>query len=250
MSREPSLLLRAIARGLHRLFSARILWLGLKSLLAALALLGVLWVLINTLFSWWLWPWLQGLFPDSWAGWLSSPWSHWGGALVFAVLVSLVLALLVAPLGALFAGQLTDSVAAMIEQEDYPDAPPGQALPWRQSLKVSLRFFGLSLLCNLMALPLLLVPVVNLLVFFGLNGYLLGREYFELAAARTRPLPQAHACYRRYRSSVFAGGVLVAVMVAIPLVNIMAPLFAAVLMVHLHQLLAARERAHPAAPAP
>jgi len=249
-SGEPALLLRAFTRSLRRLLSARILWLGVKALLAALVLIVVLWLLINGLFSWWLWPWWQGLMADAWAGWLGSPWSHWGGSVLFAVLVGLVLALLVAPLSALMAGQLIDNVAAMIEHEDYPGVPSGQALPLWQSLKVSLRFFGWSLICNLLALPVLLVPIVNVVVFFGLNGYLLGREYFEFAAARTRSLPEAHACYRRYRHSVFAGGVLIACMVAIPLVNLMTPLFAAVMMVHLYQLLAAREREHPAVPAP
>jgi len=230
-SRE--LLFRALGRSLRRLRSRRFLWLGVKCVLAALLLALVLWLLANNLFLYWIGPWLQIHFPSSTA--------HWSGLLLFIFLSTVLMAWLIAPLTALLAGQLTDNVAEIIEKEDYPDHPPGTALSNWQSLKVSLRFCGLSLLCNVLALPFLLFPVLHLLVFFLINGYLLGREYFEFAAARFRFPPQAHQYYRKQRGIVFVGGLFVAAVVAIPVLNILAPLFAAALMVHLHKLLSARE---------
>jgi len=227
------LLFRALKRSAGLIRNRRFLWLGAKCVLAALLLAVVLWLLANNLFLYWIGPWLQIHWP--------SPTAHWSGLLLFIFLSTFLMAWLIAPLMALLAGQLTDNVAEIIEEEDYPDHRPGSALSNWQSLKVSLRFCGLSLLCNVLALPFLLVPVLNVLVFFLINGYLLGREYFEFAAARFRALPQAQVYYRKQRGIVFIGGLFVAAVITIPVLNILAPLFAAALMVHLHKLLSARD---------
>jgi CysZ protein len=43
----------------------------------------------------------------------------------------------------------------------------------------------LSIALNLLALPIYaLIPLLNVVLFLGLNGYLFGREYFELIALR------------------------------------------------------------------
>jgi len=231
------LLFRALKLSVRRMFSARFLYLGMKCFLIAILLAVVLWLAANNLFLYWIAPWLQTHLPAS----LTSPASHWTVLFLYILLSMLLMAWLIAPLTALMAGQLTDNVAEIIEKEDYSDQPPGTGLSNGQSLKVSLRFVGLSLLCNLLALPFLLIPVLNIVIFFLINGYLLGREYFEFAAARFRPLPQAHLYYRKQRRIVFIGGLFVAALISIPVLNIFTPLFAAALMVHLHKLLSARD---------
>jgi len=233
VSTPRELLFRALGLSLRRLLSRRCLWLVIKCVLAAMVLAVVLWLLANNLFLYWIGPWLQIHFPSSTV--------HWSGLLLFIFLSTVLMAWLIAPLTALLAGQFTDMLAEIIEKEDYPADPPGTGLSNMQSFKVALRFMGLSLLCNLLALPFLLVPVLNVLVFFLINGYLLGREYFQFAAARFRSLPQALQYYRAQRGIVFVGGLFIAAVVAIPVLNILAPLFAAALMVHLHKLLSARD---------
>jgi len=232
-----AVLFRALKRSLCSMISARFLWLSTQCLLAALLLAAVLWLLANNLFLYWIGPWLQSHLPT----YLTSPTSHWAGLFLFILFSSIFMAWLIVPLMVLLAGQLTDNVAEIIEQEAYPNQKPGNALSNGQSLKVSLHFLGLSLLYNVLALPFLWVPVLNVVVFFLINAYLLGREYFEFAAARFRRLPQAHLYYRKQRKIVFVGGLFVAAVVAIPILNIFAPLFAAALMVHLHKLLSARD---------
>jgi len=231
------LLFRALKLSVRRMFSTRFLYLGVKCFLSAILLAVVLWFAANNLFLYWIGPWLQTHFPAS----LTSPTSHWTLLFLYILLSILLMAWLIAPLTAFLAGQLTDNVAEIIEKEDYPDQPPGTALSSGQSLKVSLRFVGLSLLCNLLALPFLLIPVLNIVIFFLINGYLLGREYFEFAASRFRTLPQAHLYYRKQRRIVFIGGLFIATVIAIPVLNIFASLFAATLMVHLHKLLSAHD---------
>jgi len=107
----------------------------------------------------------------------------------------------------------------------------------------SLKFFAVVVLGNIVALLLLLVPGINIAAFFIVNGYLLGREFFEFAAMRFRPEAEARALRRKYAGTVFLAGLLIAAFLAVPLLNLLTPLFAAAMMVHLHKAVGARENA-------
>ena len=101
------------------------------------------------------------------------------------------------------------------------------------------------LLGNLLALFLLLVPGVNIAAFFLVNAYLLSREFFEFAAMRFRSEAEARALRRKHALTVFLAGLVIAVFLAVPLLNLLTPLFAAAMMVHLYKRLAAAERLEP-----
>ena len=73
--------------------------------------------------------------------------------------------------------------------------------------------------------------------FFAANAYLLGREYFELAAMRFRPVSEARALRKANQSAVFVAGMFIAAFVSIPIINLATPLFATALMVHIHKRL-------------
>lgn len=153
------------------------------------------------------------------------------------------LVFLVPPVTSLIAGIFLDEIAETVERTYYPQDPPGRAVPLGQSIPASIRFFWVVVLVNLGVLVLLLVPGVNVVVFLVANGYLLGREYFELAAARFRPIEEAKALRRRNATEVFLGGLLIAGFVAIPVVNLLTPLVATAFMVHLQKRIAGREAA-------
>jgi CysZ protein len=155
------------------------------------------------------------------------------------LLVALIYLIPVA--SAIVAGYFLDDVAEIVEQADYPTDRPGVPLPLGKALLYGLRFAGLSLLVNLAALMLLFVPGVNILVFFVANAYLLGREYFELAASRFRPMPDAARLRVANRGTVFAAGAVIALLVLIPIVNLLTPLFGVAMMVHVHKRIMARE---------
>lgn len=153
------------------------------------------------------------------------------------------LAFLIPPVSALVSGFFLDDAAEQVEKAHYPDDPPGEPLSVARSLVYGLRFAGLSLAVNLFALLLFFIPGVNLAAFFIANGYLLGREYFEMAAARFRPMAEAEAMRLRNRPIVFGAGLVVALLVAIPVVNLLTPLFGIALMVHIHKHVERVERA-------
>ena len=109
-----------------------------------------------------------------------------------------------------------------------------------------MRFALLSIAVNLVALILLFVPGLNLVAFIGANGYLLGREYFELAAMRFRSVDEARAMRRHFGVTVFFAGLVIAGFVAIPLLNLFTPLFATALMVRVHKRLSRVQELRPA----
>ncbi|RWF20704.1 MAG: sulfate transporter family protein, partial [Mesorhizobium sp.] len=207
----------------------------LKTLGLTLLALAALWFAISSLFEWLALPWIDALLPGlpAWAGLL--------GLIVAGIGLALGLALLIAPVTAIIAGLFLDDVADVVERTDYPGDPPGRAVPALRSLVLAVKFFGVVILGNIVALLLLLVPGINIAAFFVVNGYLLGREFFEFAAMRFRPEADAKALRRKYAGTVFLAGLVVAAFLAVPLLNLLTPLFAAALMVHLHKAVSARE---------
>jgi CysZ protein len=144
---------------------------------------------------------------------------------------------LMGPISSLIAALFVDQVAEEVERTSFPADPLGRSLPIAQSLVLSVKFFGLVLLVNFIALLLLLVPGLNLIAFFVANGYLLGREYFELAAMRYRPVEEAKILRRENAVRVFLAGLAIACVVVIPFLNLVTPIFATALMVRVHKRL-------------
>jgi CysZ protein len=139
---------------------------------------------------------------------------------------------LLVPITSLFAGLFLDDIAAAVEARFYPDDPPGRELPIGRSVMIALKFTLVVIFVNIGVLFLLLVPGVNLVIFYVANGYLLGREYFELVALRHLSYAETRALREKYRLRVFLSGFLIAFLVSIPIVNLLTPLFATAFMVH------------------
>jgi CysZ protein len=165
-------------------------------------------------------------------------WLSWMLSIVVALGLIASLTFLAAPTASLVAGFYLDNIADAVEREIDPLGPRGRPLPLPASLYVGLRFAALSLLVNLAVLALTLFTGVGFAAFFVLNGYLLGREYFELAAMRHLPFPQAVELRRQRSFDVFFSGMIVAVFVAVPLLNLFTPLFATAFMTRIVKRLA------------
>jgi CysZ protein len=163
-------------------------------------------------------------------------------ATILSVLVGLGLvvglAFLIAPVTSLVAGFFLDDMAAIVERTIDSTGVLGKPIPAGAATIFALRFAGLSILVNLIALALLFAPVVNIVAFLGANGYLLGREYFEFAAMRFRPPAEARAMRRHFAPRIFLAGLIIAAFVAIPILNLCTPLFATAFMTRMHKRLA------------
>jgi CysZ protein len=233
------MILDAARAAASQLFSTEFRSVFFKTLGLTLLTLAALWLGLKELFDWLALPWIDALLPGfpGWAGWLG-----FIAAIVAGVGLALGLALLIAPVTAIVAGLFLDDIAETVERTDYPLDPPGRSVPALQSIVLALKFFAVVIAGNLVALLLLLVPGINIGAFFLVNGYLLGREFFEFAAMRFQPEADAKALRSKYAGTVFLAGLVIAGFLAIPLLNLLTPLFAAAMMVHLHKAVSAGER--------
>jgi CysZ protein len=132
-----------------------------------------------------------------------------------------------------------DRIAEEVEREHYPADPPGKALPLWIAAWEGGKTALLAVAIYLCAAPLLLLAGFGAVIFFLATAYILGREYFELAAMRFRPPAEAKALRKRNATMVYIGGLFIAAFVSIPIVNLATPLFAMALMVHVHKRLGA-----------
>jgi CysZ protein len=131
-------------------------------------------------------------------------------------------------------GFFLDGALAAVEARRYPGLKPAN----RQSLPAALlgasRLAVLAIALNLLVLPAyLLLPGLNLVLFYAINGWLLGREYFELAALRRFAPGEVRRLWQAHRLRLVAGGAAIAFLLTLPLINLAAPLVGAVFMLHL-----------------
>ncbi|MGH6943360.1 MAG: EI24 domain-containing protein, partial [Geminicoccaceae bacterium] len=171
------------------------------------------------------WPWLDTIVA-------------FAGSAVVVVLAWLLFPVAVAAGLNFFA----EDVAEAVERRHYPELGPALGLGIAQSIWASVRFAAFALLLNLLVLPVYLLPVANAGVYLALNGYLLGREYFEVVALRRVGPAAAKALRREARLTVWLAGVVIAVMLIIPFFNLVAPVVGVGFMVHLFQRLLRRSR--------
>jgi uncharacterized protein involved in cysteine biosynthesis len=137
----------------------------------------------------------------------------------------------------LVASLFVDEVADHVEREYYPAERPGMALPLGIALTEGVKTAALTILVYLIALPLVFFAGAGFIAFFIATAWLLGREYFELAAMRFRPPAEAKAMRKDNAAIIFTAGLVIAAFVSIPLLNLATPLFGMAFMVHMHKRL-------------
>jgi CysZ protein len=131
-------------------------------------------------------------------------------------------------------GFFLDGALAAAEAKDYPDLPPPRPQGLAAMLASGLRLAVFSIALNLLALPLyLLLPGLNLAIFYTINGWLLGREYFELVAQRRMAPREIRQAWRENRPHLILAGAIIAGLLTVPVVNLAAPLIGALFMLHL-----------------
>ncbi|WP_091300140.1 EI24 domain-containing protein [Gemmobacter aquatilis] len=160
-------------------------------------------------------------------------------ASIGSVLVMMGLSVfLMMPVAALFSGLFLESVTDAVEDRHYPTLPPAQPVPLSDSLIDAANLFGLLIFAN--ALALLLYPFVGPLipvVFWALNGFLLGREYFTLVAMRRLGRQGARALRARHTATIWIAGTLMAAPLSIPVLNLVVPVLGVATFTHLfHRL--------------
>jgi len=212
-----------------------ILW---RSIGVALVLITVLAVGLQRLLSWF------ATYGEGWAETMLGPGFHtplnvlaWVVSIAAGVGVVLGGIFLMPAITSLVASFFVDDVADLVEREHYPAERPGIALPMGLAISEGVRTALLTILVYLIALPFVIAAGAGFLIFFIATAWLLGKQYFELAAMRFRPPVEARLMRKDNAATIFAAGLIIAAFVSIPIVNLATPLFGMAFMVHMHKLL-------------
>jgi uncharacterized protein involved in cysteine biosynthesis len=209
---------------------------ALGSVLLTLALLAGLF---------WLGGWLLGVGGDMTATlpWLGETQAPGVIGVILYVLAALGLSLfLTGPVAALFVGLFMEVVIAAVERRSYAAAGPGTPAPMLDQIKAALLLFLAVLAGNLLVLLLsLLFPPAAPFLLIAVNGWLLGREYVEAVALRRMPSAEAKAFRRRHRGRVLGVGAAMAALMAVPVINLAAPLLGAAAATHLYHRVQAEQ---------
>ncbi|WP_237153612.1 sulfate transporter family protein [Oryzibacter oryziterrae] len=195
-----------------------------RSIGLTVGLLAVVWIGVHT--------GMDAMMPALPENWL------WFANFVTGLVLAVGLGFLVAPVTGLFAGLFLDEVAEVVERTHYPQDPPGKPLDFWTGLASALRFTGLLVVVNAALLLLLLLPGVNVPIFFVVNAYLIGREYFEFVASRFHDPQTVRQMRQRFSGKLFLAGLIITAVLAVPILNLLTPLFATALMVHVYKALA------------
>lgn len=165
-----------------------------------------------------------------------APALSWSSLLLFP-LMSIFLMI---PVAAGFSGLFAEQVAEAVEETHYP-AAKGLPVDFWDGLWESLAVMGAVILVTLATLVLtpFLGPLASVL-FYGGNGWLLGREFFQMAARRHLHEPQATALRRGLTAQATTLGVLIAALLTVPVLNVVVPVLAAAGFTHLYHISASR----------
>ena len=228
----------AAIKAFSQMFAPALRRVLLKAIGLSLVLITLIGILMQRLLAAWA---------ETGANWAEqaigfAPHAAWSAlAWVLSIMAGLGIitgALFLMPAVTAFVGSFfVDEIADVVEREHYPAEPRGRALPFFRALIEGLQFAALALLVYLCALPFILFAGLGVIILFLANAYLLGREYFELAAMRFRPPHEAKAMRKTNAIYVFLAGMFVAMFVSIPIVNLATPIFAMAFMVHIHKKL-------------
>ncbi|MCF2905250.1 EI24 domain-containing protein [Octadecabacter sp. CECT 8868] len=207
--------------------------------------LGLTIALLIGIYAGWLW--LIETFADgpltlpfvgeiTWIGNLAG----WGGL----ALILLMSVFLMIPVASAITSFFLEDVADAVEAKHYPLLMPAPKVPFVDAVRDTIMFFGVLIGANLLAfVAYAIMPFFAVPIFFALNGYLLGREYFTIAAMRREGRAGARAMYRQNTAEIWMAGLLMAVPLTIPLLNLFVPILGAATFTHLYHRISARSGA-------
>ena len=209
---------------------------------------AVVFILLNVL-VWWIFSSTVDLSSLSLWGWLEDI-LDWTAGFVVGLSLLIVSAVLFPGVSTIIVGFLLEDVVAAVEARYYPNEPPARPQPVSEVVASTTRFalmvIGLNLLCLPFYLILMLIPPLNLVLYYVLNGYLISREFFELVALRRMEPAAALNMRRESRGKIMVAGILLTFLLTIPIVNFLTPVIATAFMVHLFHSLPGRQEIIPA----
>lgn len=169
-------------------------------------------------------------------GWLDSLIAWAGGATV------VVLALMLFPASfGIVVSIFLERIADIVESAHYPQLGPARGIPIWTGIWTGVVFLVAVIVLNLVMLPLYIVAIfvagLGAVLFYGINGWLTGRLYYEQVALRRYSPAEVKAWRRANRWMLWATGTVIVFLGTIPILNLIVPVVGTAAMVHVAQTL-------------
>ena len=153
------------------------------------------------------------------------------GSLGVMLLVSIFLMI---PVASAITSLFLDEVAQAVEDKHYPHLPPAKGTSFAEGMRDTVNFLGVLMAANIFAIILyVLLPFAAFFIFYALNGFLLGREYFQIVAMRRLGVEEAKQLRSKHQGTIWLAGCLMAVPLTFPLINLIIPLLGAATFTHI-----------------
>ncbi|MFN4100337.1 MAG: EI24 domain-containing protein [Pararhodobacter sp.] len=210
----------------------RVVWMGLGLSLAllvalcGLVVLAIRWFVADTLTLPWIGP-VGGI--DTLLSLASIP------------VMLLLSVFLMVPVASAFTGLFLDNVADAVEAPHFPALPPARRIGVWETVSDSLRYFALLVALNLVGLVIVIFTAgTGLIIFWVINGFLLSREYFIMVAVRRMTPEDAHRMRHAHQARLWIAGVLFAIPLSVPVLNLFVPVLGVAAFTHLFHRIALR----------
>ncbi len=167
-------------------------------------------------------------------GWMAGLLAGAGGAVIAWFLFPLFYPVLIS--------FFDEKMAEIVDAADYPHLPPAQE-PFWPTLASDAWFTVKALALNIVCLPLFFIPVAGAVLYYGLNGYLLGVQFFRMSAGRRTTRERADRIQKENFVAIMTAGVAISFFATVPVVNLVAPVLGVATMLHLFYALLARDTA-------
>ncbi len=132
-------------------------------------------------------------------------------------------------------GLFLERVAGAVEARHYPGLSAVPEQPFTDALLAAAKFLVILVALNLCLLIFIFLGPVYLIMFYAVNGYLISREFFELVSLRRLAPEASRALRKRHQTSLVMIGAVFALLMTIPVVNLLTPIIATSTMVHLFE---------------
>jgi CysZ protein len=202
----------------------------LRSGAITLVLLALVWAGLLYAFGAYLAPALVAALGGAEGSWLGTAVTAAAGVALAALMFAVALPVLLFVSRLYLKRVLQEARLSFGDAVRADPAPPAPV----DALRSALRFLARAVPVYVVLSPLALVPGLNVIVFGAANAYLVGRHQFLMVAEEVGPAEEAVALYRANRLTVVLAGALIVAVSAVPLANLLAPSFAATLMLRIH----------------
>ncbi|MCC5955982.1 MAG: EI24 domain-containing protein [Natronohydrobacter sp.] len=155
---------------------------------------------------------------------------------------------LMAPVASLFTGLHLHAVTDSVEARHYPRLAAPRPQTTQKLWLDSVNYFGMVFFINIVAfIGITLFGMIwGIALFWALNGWLLSREYTTMISERRADATAIKAFNRAHRRQLLLAGIVLAILLSVPFLNLLMPVIGVAAFTHLiHALTATQPQGAP-----